>query len=720
MSIDMEQFHQVFFEESLEGLDVMESSLMELQEGEADDEVVSSIFRAAHSIKGGSATFGFTAVAEFTHVLETLLDEVRQGTRAITIEMIDLLLQSVDCLRDQMSALEQGESADSEQSRELKQSFQLMLDSNPAGGTASAEPATDTPKKPESIQGWSISFRPELEIVQSGNEPIRMFRELALLGSIDTIAHLEALPDFGALASENCYLNWDITLRGKDITEAQVREVFEWVEDECELTLVPIIGEFISVGDEEPTSEPESEPETVQPKVEAVPAEGETAETPEKKPVVLEEVKSDDESDKDDDKPEKKAATFSKRESASIRVGIDKIDELINTVGELVITQSMLSAVGEDFQMNQLGRLQEGLNQLSQNTRELQESVMRIRMLPISFSFNRYPRMIRDLSKKLDKQVQLVMVGEQTELDKTVLEKIGDPLTHLVRNSMDHGIETPAERLAAGKPETGTITLKASHQGGNIVIEILDDGKGLDRERILEKAIEKGLQEPGDKLTDEQIYQLVFRPGFSTATEVSDVSGRGVGMDVVRRNIHELGGHININSVQGQGSSITIRLPLTLAILDGQLARVADQIFVFPLVSIIESLEMRGVEVGKAAGGCDLIKLRDEYIPIVYLTEVFGISDQPVILEESLLVVVESNNEKIGVIIDDLLSQQQIVIKSLEENYLKVEGISGATILGDGRVALIADIGELIQLSGVTHLNRMLAGSMNPADPQAA
>ena len=717
MSIDMEQFHQVFFEESLEGLDVMESSLMELQEGEADDEVVNSIFRAAHSIKGGSATFGFTAVAEFTHVLETLLDEVRQGTRNITVEMIDLLLQSVDCLRDQMSALEQGESADSDQSRTLKDSFQRILDNNPADTAASSETAADTPEKSQPIQGWSISFKPELEIVQSGNEPIRMFRELAQLGSVDTIAHLEALPDFGSLASENCYLNWDLTLRGKDITEAQVREVFEWVEDECELTLTPIIGDFVSV-DDEPTADSASEivssPAQTEP-AQAEQVEAETEQVAEDKPVVLEEVKTSEPSDKSD-----KSGSFSKRESASIRVGVDKIDELINTVGELVITQSMLSAVGEDFKMDQLSRLQEGLNQLSQNTRELQESVMRIRMLPISFSFNRYPRMIRDLSKKLDKQVELVMVGEQTELDKTVLEKIGDPLTHLVRNSMDHGIETPAERLAAGKSESGTITLKASHQGGNIVIEIIDDGKGLDRERILEKAIEKGLQEPGDRLTDEQIYQLIFKPGFSTATEVSDVSGRGVGMDVVRRNIHELGGHINISSTQGEGSNITIRLPLTLAILDGQLARVADQIFVFPLVSIIESLEMRGVEVGKAAGGCDLIKLRDEYIPVVYLTEVFGISDQPVILDESLLVVVESNNEKIGVVIDDLLSQQQIVIKSLEENYLKVEGISGATILGDGHVALIADIGELIQLSGVTHLNRMLAGSVTPADPQAA
>ena len=684
MSIDMEQFHQVFFEESLEGLDVMESSLMELQEGQADLEVVNSVFRAAHSIKGGSATFGFTAVAEFTHVLETLLDEVREGTRQITSEMIDLLLQSVDCLRDQMSALEKGETAVSEKSHELKESFLAMLESSDEVDPASSNTAPQ--KEAGCSEGWSIFFKPEIEIVQSGNEPLRMFRELSQLGRLKTTALIDALPSFTALNPENCYLYWEMELHGTDISETQIKEVFEWVEDESEIRIEPLTSNINSELKDDVISE-----------LKAVPTE------------------------EGADNNETNSGSFSKRESASIRVGIDKVDELINTVGELVITQSMLSAVGQDFQMDQLGRLQEGLNQLAQNTRELQESVMRIRMLPISFSFNRYPRMIRDLSKQLDKKVELVMVGEQTELDKTVLEKIGDPLTHLVRNSMDHGIESPAERLEAGKSETGTITLKASHQGGNIVIEIIDDGKGLDREKILAKAIEKGLQEPGDRLSDEQIYQLMFRPGFSTAETVSDVSGRGVGMDVVRRNIQELGGTISISSIQGEGSTITIRLPLTLAILDGQLAQVGDQIFVFPLVSIIESLEMRGVEVGKAAGGCDLIKLREEYIPVVYLTEVFGISDQPVILDESLLVVVEGNNEKIGVVIDDLLSQQQIVIKSLEANYKKVEGVSGATILGDGRVALIADIPELIQLSGATHLNKLEAGSATfPADPQAA
>ena len=689
----------MFFEESLEGLDVMESSLMELQEGQVDAEVVNTIFRAAHSIKGGSATFGFSAVAEFTHVLETLLDEVRQETRQITAEIVDLLLQSVDCLRDQMSALEQGESADSAQSHQLKERFLKILDADAAGPSDSDQSADSASPNSE---GWSIFFKPEAEIVQSGNEPLRMFRELAQLGRLEATPHLDALPVFTELEPENCYLYWDLKLYGSDISETQIKEVFEWVEEESEIRIEPLNSDLAQPIDSEPAE------------IDDVTGSSEGSDLPQ-----LAEVKVVEESSSSGaENP--KSSSFSKRESASIRVGIDKVDELINTVGELVITQSMLSAVGEDFQMDQLARLQEGLNQLAQNTRELQESVMRIRMLPISFTFNRYPRMIRDLSKQLDKKVELVLVGEQTELDKTVLEKIGDPLTHLVRNSMDHGIESPEERIAAGKPETGTITLKASHQGGNIVIEIVDDGKGLDREKILEKAIEKGLQESGDTLTDEQIYQLVLKPGFSTAEQISDVSGRGVGMDVVRRNIHELGGSINISSTQGLGSTITIRLPLTLAILDGQLARVGDQVFVFPLVSIIESLELQGVEVSKAAGGCDLIKLRDEYIPVVYLAEIFGISTQHVVLEDSLLVVVESNNEKIGVVIDDLLSQQQIVIKSLEDNYQKVDGISGATILGDGKVALITDIGELIKLSGVTHLNRLQAGTTLPADPQAA
>ena len=372
-------------------------------------------------------------------------------------------------------------------------------------------------------------------------------------------------------------------------------------------------------------------------------------------------------------------------------------------VGELVITQAMLNELGEaeEFDQSKLAALQEGLAQLSHNTRDLQESVMRIRMLPISFVFSRFPRLVRDISQKLEKQVELKLIGEQTELDKTVMEKISDPMVHLIRNSLDHGLETPEERLAAGKSESGTVTLNAYHQGGNIVIEIIDDGRGLNTAKIKEKALANGLIEESDELTDDEINELIFRPGFSTADAVSDLSGRGVGMDVVKRNINELNGTVEVASTPNVGSTFTIRLPLTLAILDGQLITVGSNVYIIPLVSIVESLQIDINKVNSVGGGLDVLRLRDEYIPIMRLHEMFNHNDAQTRLEDGLLVVVESDNEKVGLLVDDLMAQQQFVIKSLEANYKKVDGISGATILGDGSVSLIVDISGLIKLAGL-------------------
>ncbi|MDH5216766.1 MAG: chemotaxis protein CheW, partial [Gammaproteobacteria bacterium] len=386
-------------------------------------------------------------------------------------------------------------------------------------------------------------------------------------------------------------------------------------------------------------------------------------------------------------------------ETSSIRVSIDKVDALINMVGELVITQSMLGQLGEDIDMTKIESLKDGLAQLERNTRELQESVMRIRMLPISFAFQRFPRMVRDLTQKLDKKVNLVLLGEHTELDKTVMEKIGDPLVHLVRNSVDHGVETPAERLAKGKDETGTVTLNAFHQGGNIVIEISDDGAGINKERVLAKARERGLVAPDETPSDEKIYDMIFHPGFSTADQISDVSGRGVGMDVVKKNIRALGGNIDISSTPDQGSVFRIRLPLTLAILDGQLVRVGQETFIVPLVSIIESIQVKEERVNEIAGKAELYKLREDYIPIVRLYDAFSSKPDSEQLVDGLLVVVEGDGQRVALFVDDLLGQQQVVIKSLETNYRSVEGVSGATILGDGTVALILDVSGLIVLS---------------------
>ncbi len=665
MSIDLSQFLETFYEESFEGLETMEQELLNLESGNHDPETINSIFRAAHSIKGGSGTFGLDSVAEYTHVLETLLDEMRDGRRAVTPEIIAPLLESVDVLRDMLTALRAGEEPDPAPVAASRQKLEAVLGA--AGGGDAASAATEaTPGAPAA--GWQIRFRPHPHLLQTGNDPVRMFRELAELGDLEVEVDTDALPALANLAPEDCYLGWTLTLRG-DVAREAVDEVFDWVEGDCDLTITPLD----SAPPETPSAPAETAAATPSP---AAKADAPAASAPAKKPT----------------RP---------AEASSIRVAIDKIDELINMMGELVITQSMLSQLGEaeQFGPEHIERLRDGLAQLERNTRELQENVMRIRMLPISFAFQRFPRLVHDLGAKLGKQVELQLSGEQTELDKTVMEKIGDPLVHLVRNSLDHGIETPEQRRAAGKPETGIIHLNAFHEGGNIVIEIRDDGAGLNRDRILAKAIENGLVGPDEHLSDEQIHDLIFAPGFSTAEVVSDVSGRGVGMDVVRKNIRALGGTVEVHSEPGQGSTFTIRLPLTLAILDGQSVRVGKEIYIVPLIAIIESLQVDPEAVKSVTGAAQVYCLRDEYIPIVHLAEVFGVQAEARRLEDGLLVVVEGEGSKIALFVDDLLGQQQVVIKSLETNFRKVDGISGATILGDGTVALILDITGLIGLS---------------------
>lgn len=778
MAIDLEQFHQVFFEESLEGLDIMESSLMELDPESVDAETINAIFRCAHSIKGGSATFGFTAISEFTHVLETLLDQVRSGERGINTDEVNLYLQSVDCMREMLAYIREGEPGLTEKSVELKQSFEALLNSDsaspasvttvpdsdagtddeavfsdwdinfvPDGGLfrsgndplryiqslaglgemkaecilaslpklesidpeicylswqiklkttstkqdilevfewieddcelsielSASEQAVETSNE-ENIQRWQIEFSPSLNILRTGNEPARIFRALADLGKVEVInVDKSKLPDLHSIDSESCYLSWILQLEASGLQQSDILEVFEWVEDEADIAVSLM------------TSKREEPAET---KTEALVAPTTAAQTPAEAPV-QKIAKA---------KPVKKAAA----ESASIRVGIDKVDNLINMVGELVITQSMLGQLGADFDIDRIPKLMEGLSQLEQNTRELQESVMKIRMLPISFAFSRFPRMIRDLSQTLGKSVELELRGENTELDKTVMEKIGDPLVHLVRNAVDHGIEKPEARSEKGKDPSGKIILNAFHQSGNVVIEIIDDGKGLDRDGIIKKATENGLLSDGEgnNWSDEQVFDLIFQPGFSTAQTVSDVSGRGVGMDVVKRNIQALGGVVEINSKRDQGSKITIKLPLTLAILDGQLVRVGNQTYIFPLISIIESMQCRKELVNRVAGGCNVFKLRDDYVPIIELYKSFSIEPDSTELESSLIVVVEVDGDKVGIVVDELLAQQQVVIKSLEQNYKRVKGVSGATILGDGTVALILDIPGIIKMSG--------------------
>ncbi len=673
MSIDLSQFFDVFFEESFEGLDVMEAELLNLQPGTEDSETINTIFRAAHSIKGGSGTFGFTSVTNFTHVLETLLDQIRDGRRQLTAEHVNLLLQSVDCLRGLLSALQAEEEPDLTESSELKAQFDRILGNEEQ--TLQSELQSSTPEAEANT--YQIDFKPHSHLFKTGNEPLYMLSELAELGDLETHAFCDGIPSLAKFNPEDCYLNWRLyltTTRG----QSAIQEIFEWVEDDADIDITLCGGLFESEVPEPRAEQSEAQVQNAEPKP------------------------SEQASKKANTAANKVPSSKKSSESTSIRVGIDKVDSLINMVGELVITQAMLTQLGEQEPTEQtLTALQEGLAQLAHNTRDLQENVMRIRMLPISFVFSRFPRLVRDTSQKLNKQVELKLLGEQTELDKTVMEKISDPMVHLVRNSLDHGLETPEERIKAGKDPVGQVTLNAFHQGGNIVIEIMDDGKGLNTEKIKSKAIANGLIQATDDLSPEEINELIFRPGFSTVDEVSDISGRGVGMDVVRRNIQSLNGSVEVNSAPGVGSTFTIRLPLTLAILDGQLVNVASHTYIIPLISIVESLQINIDKVSTVGNGLEVLRLRDEYIPILRLYKLFNHDGAIEALDKALLVVVESDNHKVGLLVDDLLGQQQVVIKSLEANYQRVNGISGATILGDGRVSLILDITGLIKLSGL-------------------
>lgn len=696
MSIDLSEFHDIFFEECFEGLEVMESGLLTLDNGTDIDEI-NSIFRAAHSIKGGSASFGFPDISTFTHVMETLLDEMRDGRREVSRPIVDLLLESVDILNAMVTAARNGEDSDQERTAIVHKKLDAMLASSCDPGidsksklpeeTAIEESGPET-KTEATNPGWKINFRPFPEMMKSGNDPARIFRELQSLAELDIEIDISELPDFEVMVTDSCYLNWTLHLYG-DVGKDEVEELFSWVEDESELVITalgeePFETEAGSSDIPDPVVNPKSSPGDKEESLK-----GETIS--EKKPANTPVAKTN---------TAKATTTKPAKESGSIRVGIDKVDELINMVGELVITQSMLSQISSELDVSgtkQMEKLLDGITQLERNTRELQEGVLQIRMLPISFSFSRFPRLVRDLSSKVGKKVNLTMTGEHTEVDKTVLEKIGDPLVHLVRNSLDHGIETPEQRKATGKEEIGQLELCAYHEGGDIIIKVIDDGAGLNKDRILSKALEKGLVSENEELTDERVFNLIFQPGFSTAEQVSDVSGRGVGMDVVRRNVRDLGGNVSINSNQGAGSTVTIRLPLTLAILDGQLVQIGNETYIVPLVSIIESLQMDPAMRNSISGQSELYRLREEYIPIIRVNTLFEMNSGTKDLNKGLLVVVESDGQQVGLFVDDLLGQQQVVIKSLEANFKQIQGISGATILGDGTVALIMDVPGLIQ-----------------------
>ena len=650
MSMDLQRFHATFFEESREGLDAMEAGLLALESGQQDPEIINSVFRAAHSIKGGAGTFGFDAIAALTHVLETLLDELRAGKRALEATAVDAMLSSVDVLRALLREAEHGQPADPQAVAAIKARLEAVL----SGQAAAAAPVAAA-KVDDTPEAWQIGFVPSPSLFMSGNDPLRIIRELEHLGSLQVAARLDRLPGFDQLDPLEAHLAWDLGLVGK-VPRSKIEDTFAWVVDDCELDIRPAAPPSLA------TSAPAA-PAAAPAPAAATP----TAAAP---------------------------AAAAHEAETSIRVAVEKVDALINLVGELVITQAMLKQVSHALDPVHAEQLFAGLDLLERNTRDLQEAVIGVRMLPVDAVFRRFPRLVRDLSSRLGKHVRLRTIGEGTELDKGLIEKIADPLVHLVRNSIDHGLEMPDVRRDAGKDETGTITLAASHQGGHIVIEVSDDGRGLNRDKILSKALERGLSVP-DNPTDAQVWDLIFQPGFSTADAVTDLSGRGVGMDVVRRNIQALGGEVQLESKAGNGTRVLIRLPLTLAILDGMTVSVAGETLILPLAYVLEALQPQPEDVRTMAGEGRVLRVRGEYLPILSLSEYYGFGGRT--KDDSLVVVVEGDGQKIALEVDELVGQQQVVVKNIENNYRRISGVSGATILGDGRVSLIVDIGGLVR-----------------------
>ena len=696
---DLSQFYQIFFEEAGENLDLMERMLLNLNLETADDEELNGIFRCAHSVKGGAATFGFSDVAELTHQMESLLDRLRRHELQPNSAMVDVLLESADASRGLLARHQAGDAGEGPPTGELVRRIRSLVagEALPSGAPAAppVQPqaaAMATPvvavvqqiapqlaakSTPDGVRHLDITIS-QLDRQDQADSLMELFRDIPGLGEI------KALPvgpggnrlfEVKTTSSNDDLLDLfafhvsreQVVIREKE-SEAVSGARSEDATIQNPQTQAPVIAAEFGFFD----GAPGRPGEQVAAPVAALVA----------KPIAVKAA----------------AVAGAQPEAATIRVAISKVDQLINLVGELVITQAMLAQNSRALDPALYQQLLTGLTDLDRNTRDLQESVMSIRMIPMSIVFSRFPRMLRDLASKLGKKVDFVTQGEATELDKGLVEKITDPLTHLVRNSCDHGIEMPADRIRAGKSETGTITLSAAHQGGSIVIEVRDDGHGMSREKILSKAREKGL-DVSDTMTDGEVWQLIFAPGFSTAEVVTDVSGRGVGMDVVKRNITSLNGTVDIESVEGYGMKVSVRLPLTLAIMDGMSVGVGNEVYILPLSSVVESFQVKSDAVSTVGQGAQLVKVRDEFMPVIELEKVFQVPRFGTDKTSDIMVVIEAEGSRVVLLVDELLGQQQVVVKNLESNYRKVPNVSGATILGDGKVALILDTGALVRRS---------------------
>ena len=641
------QLLAAFYEESADALERLESGLVRL-DADAGRDLIDDLFRAIHSLKGGAGVVGLVELGPLAHAIESVFDRLRRGARA-TPAMTTALLRGVDALRGGLAARRAGRPDGAACARAVTELEQL--------GAAVAPTAAP----PAETRLWAVTIAPRPDALRDGLDLAGVLAQLVELGPAMVTTELDALPPLAELDPARSYLRWQVM-----VSTARRREellaIVAWIDDTCAVAVEPVVAEALP--------EPDA--------VEAAP------------PAAV---------------PARDAGGGSAAAAASsIRVGIDKIDALINMVGELVITQSMLGELDDDAPLDRgrLARLREGLGQLARNTRALQDSVMRLRSMPVGTLFNRFPRLVRELGERLGKEIALEISGPATELDKAVLEKLGDPLIHLVRNAIDHGIEPVADRVAAGKPPAGTIRLHAEHRGGDVIVEITDDGRGLDAARIVATARAKALIAPDATLDERAAYQLVFLPGFSTAREVSDLSGRGVGMDVVRRHVLELGGDIVLDSRPGRGTRVTLRLPLTLAIIDGQLVRLGDRQMVIPLLSITESVELDPARTACLGGTLDVYRLRDQLVPMLDLAALLELPRHAA--QRRILVVVTVDDAPIGLLVDEVLAQQQVVVKSLESNYQRVPGLAGATILGDGQVAFILDVVALAQAARVPSL----------------
>ncbi len=672
---DLSQFYQIFFEEAGENLDHMEQMLLDLDLSVVDDEELNGIFRCAHSIKGGAATFGFADVAELTHHMESLLDKLRRHELQPTTPMVDALLESADASRSLLARHQSG-SGSAVPTADLVHRISELAAGRTLAATPKVAPAAVAEsmiaKTTKSTRSLEIRIGP-LEHIEQADALKELFRDIPGLGSISVLP--SPRPDVRLFAVETSSSDEDLLdLFVFHVSKDQV--TIRCVDDATPAPAAASTAEDSDAGFgffPGAPGAPESHPAPA-----AAPLAAAAHEATESKG------------------SPKGAANKAQLEAATIRVAVSKVDQLINLVGELVITQAMLAQNSRSLDPALNQQLMAGLADLDRNTRDLQESVMSIRMIPMSIVFSRFPRMLRDLASKLGKKVEMVMQGEATELDKGLVEKITDPLTHLVRNSCDHGIEMPEVRLANGKTAHGTITLSAAHQGGSIVIEVRDDGRGLSREKILNKARERGL-DVSDQMSDQDVWQLIFAPGFSTAEVVTDVSGRGVGLDVVVRNITSLNGTVEIDSAEGHGMKVSVRLPLTLAIMDGMSVGVGNEVYILPLSSVVESFLVKAEAVSTVGQGSQLVKVREEYMPVIELEKVFQVPRLDQEKANTIMVVVEAEGSRAALLVDELLGQQQVVVKNLESNYRKVPNVSGATILGDGKVALILDTAGLIR-----------------------